>query len=57
MKKTVVELRDENRKHYKTITIHRSPLGVWKALVQGSFSVLGIDLKALRSQRKRKGGK
>lgn len=46
-----------DKKHYKSITIPRGGLTVWKALVHGMMSTCGVDIEKLRAQRKRKGGK
>jgi len=59
--KTVVRidrvLPDKTKEHYKSITIDCHPLSVWKALRQGAFNVLKMDLEKLRARRKRKGGR
>lgn len=47
----------EHKEHYKTITLPKSARKVWDAVVSGAWSVLDIDVRELRAERKRKGGK
>ena len=47
---------DRTKKHYKSVTLTCKPKYAWKALANGSFEVLDVDLETLRAQRKRKGG-
>ena len=45
------------RKYFRSIVLPASPLKVWKALDNGCWDVLGIDIRELRAIRKRKGGR
>jgi len=59
--KTRIELWTENRhgfkRYYQSITLDALPNKVWKAISNGIWDDLDLDIDELRSWRLRKGGK
>ena len=51
------EFDGKKKKHYKSVSLNGRGLKAWRALVIGTRSVYNIDLNALRSKRKRRGGR
>lgn len=46
---------DGTKNHYKSITIPRASVTVWRAL-KAAFLSMGLDLERIRQQRIRRGG-
>jgi len=58
--KTIVRIltvKKGKRKYWRSITLEASPIKVWKALENGCWDVLDIDIRKIRAERLRKGGK
>ena len=60
--RTIIELwkvspKKEKKEFFRSIRIEANPVKVWRAIEDGVYSELGIDLEELRAVRKRKGGR
>ena len=54
---TVTRLTPDGRKYFRSITLPKSAQNVWRAIEDGTAAVLNMDIRKMRSQRLRKGGK